>query len=170
MPVMRPVMTTPTVEITTMVIQTCFSTAKRSEAPPSNSRMIWFSAESALISTRPSAWGPTAMPARRNSATSGTRIFCARRPTAVPIVSTRAQDISVCLAISIEVEDSTRAPVLVQRLQPGADFAGRDIGLVEQLAHGEEAMELAGKEAVGDANAGLLETLRIFIAFVAQGI
>ena len=27
---------TPTVAITTMVIQTCFSTLKRSEAPPSN--------------------------------------------------------------------------------------------------------------------------------------
>src|SRR5262245_2801266 len=103
--------------------------------------MIWFSAESALISTRPSACGPTAIPASRNSATSGTRIFCARSPTAVPIVSTRPHDISVCLAISIELDGSTRAPLLVQRLQPGADFAGSDIGLVEQLAHGEEAME-----------------------------
>jgi len=30
------VMRTPTVAITTMVIQTCFNTSKRSEAPPSN--------------------------------------------------------------------------------------------------------------------------------------
>ena len=35
-PVMTAVMTMPTVAITTMVIQTCFSTARRSVAPPSN--------------------------------------------------------------------------------------------------------------------------------------
>ena len=34
---------------------------------------------------------------------------------------------------------------LVERLQPGADLACCDIGLVEELAHGEEAVELAGK-------------------------
>ena len=33
---MAAVMTTPTVAITTMVIQTCFKTLKRSDAPPSN--------------------------------------------------------------------------------------------------------------------------------------
>ena len=36
------------------------------------------------------------------------------------------------------------ARALIQRLQPDADFAGRDIGLLQQLAHGEEAVELRG--------------------------
>src|SRR5262249_2541046 len=132
--------------------------------------MIWFSAESALISIRPSACGPSAMPTSRNSATSGTRIFCARKPVSVPIASTSPHDISVCLAISIAVEVSTNRSGSVQGLQPGADFACRDIGLVEQLAHGEEAVELAGEEAIGDGNAGRLQALRIFIALVTQGI
>ena len=45
------------------------------------------------------------------------------------------------------LENGGRAGVLValiQRLQPDADFAGRNIGLLQQLAHGEEAVELRG--------------------------
>ena len=34
-PVMAAVITTPTVAITTIVIQTCFKTSNRSDAPPS---------------------------------------------------------------------------------------------------------------------------------------
>src|SRR5256885_16667735 len=113
--------------------------------------MIWFSAESALMSTSPSACGPIAIPVTRNTATSGILIFCASRPASVPIASTSPQDSSVCFAISIEEDVSNDLLFeLVQRLQPGADFARRDISLIEQLAHGEEAVELAGEEAVGD--------------------
>src|SRR6266576_6678669 len=42
----------------------------------------------------------------------------------------------------------------IQRLQPGADLAGCDIGLLQQLAHGEEAMKLAGEMTVGHGHAG----------------
>ena len=53
--------------------------------------MIWFSAESALMWIRPSACGPIAMPATRNTATSGILIFCANRPATVPIARMRPQ-------------------------------------------------------------------------------
>ena len=59
---------------------------------------------------------------------------------------------------------------LIQCLQPGADFAGRDIGLLQQLAHGEEAVELARECPVGHCNAGLSQAHGVFVAFVAQGI
>src|ERR1700694_1416340 len=42
----------------------------------------------------------------------------------------------------------------IQRLQPVPDFAGRDIGLLQQLAHGEEAVELAGKAPIRHGHAG----------------
>src|SRR5207237_1198124 len=45
----------------------------------------------------------------------------------------------------------------IQLLQPGADVARRDIGLVEQLAHGEEAVELAGMRPVRHRHAGLAQ-------------
>ena len=40
----------------------------------------------------------------------------------------------------------------------------------KQFAHGEEAVELAGKVLVGDGHAGFLEAVGVFVAFVAQGI
>jgi hypothetical protein len=58
----------------------------------------------------------------------------------------------------------------VQRLQPGRDLARCDIGLLQQFAHGEEAVELAGKYPRRDGHAGVLEPRGIFVAFVAQGI
>src|SRR5262249_19601909 len=83
----------------------------------------------------------------------------------------RARKTSACAWRSRSRWRSPRtAPVLAQRFQPDADLAGGDIGLVEQLANGEEAMDLAGEEAIGDGNAGRLQPLRISIAFVAQGI
>ena len=54
------------------------------------------------------------------------------------------------------------SPGSIQRLQPCRNFSDRDIGLVEQLAHGEEAMELAGEVAIGDGHAGLLQPRGIF--------
>src|ERR1700677_480309 len=138
--------------------------------------MIWFRAESALIWTRSSARGPIARPATRNTATSGIRIFCASSAATVPIARTRPNASSVCLAISREAEVSNLAlpsaasDDLLQRPQPCADVAGGDIGPRQQLAHGEEAVELAGKMLVGHGHAGLLETLGIFVAFVAQRI
>src|ERR1700692_4832367 len=138
--------------------------------------MIWFSAESALIWTRSSACGPIAMPATRNTATSGILIFCASSAATVPIARTRQNASSVCLAISMEAEVSNgRLPVgrsyrLIQGSQPCADLAGGDIGLRQQPAHGEEAVELAGKMPVGHGHAGLPEALGIFVAFVAQWI
>ena len=99
------------VAISRMVIQTCFRTGRRNAAPPSNrmvlapnSRMIWFSAESALMSISPSACGPSARPTRRNTATSGILIFCANKAAMVPTARMRLQDSSVCLAISIGAE------------------------------------------------------------------
>ena len=68
--------------------------------------MIWFSAESALMSTSPSACGPIAMPVTRNTATSGILIFCATKPPSVPIARISPHDSSVCLATSIEAEAS----------------------------------------------------------------
>ena len=61
-------------------------------------------------------------------------------------------------AVSLDRDEVSSA--LVQRLQPGADFAGGDIGLRQQLAHGEEAVELAGKVPVGHGHAGFLQPLR----------
>src|SRR4051812_43055371 len=57
-----------------------------------------------------------------------------------------------------------------QPLQPRADLAHGNIGLLQQLAHGEEAVELSGVVPGGDADAGLLQACGIFVAFVAQGI
>src|ERR1700721_2307825 len=138
--------------------------------------MIWFSAESALIWTRSSACGPIAIPATRNTATSGILIFCASSAATVPIARIRPNASSVCLAISRETDVSKFATfrfpenALIQRPQPRADLAGGDIGLRQQLAHGEEAVELAAKMPVGHGNAGCLQTLGIFVAFVAQRI
>src|SRR5580704_5562991 len=138
--------------------------------------MIWFSAESALTWTRSSACGPIAMPATRNTATSGTRIFCASSAATVPIARTRPNASSVCLAISMEAEVSNgRLPVgrsyrLIQGSQPCADLAGGDIGLRQQPAHGEEAVELAGKMPVGHGHAGFGQAVCVFVTFVAQGI
>src|SRR3977135_1910190 len=128
--------------------------------------MIWFSADSAPICTSPSACGPIAMPVTRNTATSGILIFCASRLASVPIAKMRPHDSSVCFAISMEAEASK----LVQRLQPAGDIARCDVGLWQQLAHGEEAVELAGKVLAGHGHAGRLQPRSIFLAFVAQGI
>src|ERR1700688_3407533 len=126
--------------------------------------MIWFSAESAGMSISPSARGPIAIPTTRNTATSGILIFCANRPVRVPMARISPHESSVCLAISSEV-----TPIL-QGLQPDADFTGRDIGLLQQFTHGEEAVELAGKMPVGHGDAGCLQAALIFVALVAQGI
>src|SRR3984957_17803917 len=126
--------------------------------------MIWFSAESAGMSISPSARGPIAIPATRNTATSGILIFCANRPVRVPMARISPHESSVCLATSSE------APPILQRLQPDADFTGRDIGLLQQFTHGEEAVELAGEMPVGHGHAGFLQTAGVFVAFVAQGI
>src|SRR5260370_12594817 len=59
---------------------------------------------------------------------------------------------------------------LIQCLQPGADFAGRAVGLHQQSADGEETVELARKMSIGHGNAGLSQPLGVFVAFIAQGI
>src|ERR1700738_5078638 len=74
--------------------------------------MIWFSAESADICTSPSACGPIAMPVTRNTATSGTLIFCASRLARVPIARMSPQESSVCLAISMEADASNQLPII----------------------------------------------------------
>src|SRR6185312_13634373 len=130
--------------------------------------MIWLNAEEALMSTRPSACGPSAMPASRNTATSGTLIFCATKAASVPIARISPQASNVCWAMVIEAVGSIGRSI--QRLQPCRNFGDRDIGLVEQFAHGEEAVELAGEMAIDDGYAGLFQPRGIFIAFVAQGI
>src|ERR1700744_6390678 len=140
--------------------------------------MISFSAESALMSTSPETSGPSAIPATRNTATSGTRIFCANSPARVPTARMRPHDSSVCRAMSIAVELSkpgldplSRAGrASVQRLQPAGDFTHRHVGLLQQFAHGEKAVELAGKCPGGYGDAGVLQPRRIRIALVAQGI
>src|SRR5271165_7135867 len=142
--------------------------------------MIWFSAESAAISISFSPCGPNAIPASRKIAISGIRIFCATSPAIVPIARINPQLSSVCLAISIEAEVSTRViipgPVDFSRvpstkfLQPSPDLADRDVGLLEKLAHGEESVELAGEVAICHSNSRVLQALRIVRAFVAQGI
>ncbi len=43
----------------------------------------------------------------RNSATSGTLIFCASKPVSVPTASMSPPDINVCFAISMADDDST---------------------------------------------------------------
>src|SRR5579871_1378920 len=117
--------------------------------------MIWLSAEEALMSTAPSACGPSAMPAIRNTATSGTAIFCATKAASVPTARISPQARRVCCATAMELDASiTRS---IQRLQPCRDLGDGDIGLVEQLAHREEAVELAGEVPVGDRHAGLLQ-------------
>src|SRR5260370_30353719 len=144
--------------------------------------MIWFSAESALISTSPSACGPIAIPAMRNTATSGILILCASSPVTVPMVRMSPHESSTCFAVSMEVGASNGitsfepqaideiGDPLIKRLQPVADFAGRDIGLLQQFAHGKEAVELAGKAPVRHRHAGFLQAFCVFVAFVAQGI
>src|ERR1700761_7092224 len=127
--------------------------------------MISFSAESALMSTKPDTCGPSAMPAIRKIATSGTPIFCATKAASVPTARISPQARRVCCAMAMELDASIEASI--QPLQPRRDFSDGDIGLVEQLAHGEEAMELAGEVPIGDGHAGLLQLCGIFVAFVA---
>src|SRR6185312_2683797 len=129
--------------------------------------MISFSAEPASMFTRPIACGPSTMPTIRNTATSGILIFCATKAASVPTARISPQESRVCWAIAAEdasIENS------IQPLQPGRDFRHRDIGLIEQLAHGEEAVELAGEMPVGNAHAILLQPRGIFIAFVTERI
>src|SRR5260370_39727210 len=71
--------------------------------------MIWFSAEPAGMCTKPSACGPTAMPARRKIATSGILILCANSAASVPTARMSPQESRVCFAISMEEEASTAA-------------------------------------------------------------
>src|ERR1700761_9620361 len=130
--------------------------------------MISFSADAAGIRTSPSAWGPSARPASRKTATSGILIFCATKAASVPTARISPHDSSVCWAIAAEEAASIRD--LVQPLQPACDLSHRDIGLVEQPAHGKEAVELAGEVFVGDGHAGLLQPRGIFVALVAQRI
>src|SRR5690349_23328778 len=128
--------------------------------------MISFSADAAGMCTSPSACGPSAMPAIRKIATSGTLIFCATNAASVPIARISPQESSVCWAIAAEAS----MPASIQRLEPGCNVGHGDIGLLQELAHGEEAMELAGEMLVGDGNAGFLQPCGIFVTFVAQGI
>src|SRR5215471_9193563 len=176
--------------------------------------MIWFSAESALISIRTSACGPITIPATRKIATSGILILCATNAASVPIARISPHDSSVCWATSIEGDDSMLAimrsemerrnrdcadstaaahtsavlappdslaqkiPVTrtarlfpdgsAQPLEPGGDLACGDIGLRQEFAHREEAVELAGEVAIGHGHAGFLQPCGIFVAFVAQ--
>src|SRR6201994_1013437 len=123
--------------------------------------MIWLNAEDALMSTMPSACGPSAIPASRNIATSGTPIFCATKAASVPIARISPQASSVCWAIAMGVGASIKR--LVQRLQLCRNFSDCDIGLDNQLAHGKKAVELAGKVAIGDGHAGLLQPRGIFV-------
>src|SRR6516162_8095654 len=62
------------------------------------------------MSTHPSACGLIAMPTRRNTATSGTLIFWARKPVMVPMASISPQESNVCFAISIEADVSNGSP------------------------------------------------------------
>src|ERR1700758_1198778 len=141
--------------------------------------MIWFSAESAAMSISFSPCGPNAIPASRKIAMSGIRIFCAMNPAIVPIARISPQLDSVCLAISIEAGVSTASMnpgsagacgSSTKFLQPGTYLADSDIGLLKKLAHGEETMELAGEVAICHGDAGVLQTLRILGALIAQGI
>src|SRR5215468_6250856 len=94
--------------------------------------MIWLSAEEALMSTRPSACGPSAMPATRKIATSGTPIFCATKAASVPIARTRPQASSVCWAMAIEADDSICR--LFQRLHPCGNLAhGHILGNIQEV-------------------------------------
>src|SRR5689334_25303533 len=122
--------------------------------------MIWFSAEEGLMSTTASPCGPRAMPAIRKAATSGIRSLPATKAESVPIARIRAQASSVCCAMAIEAGASMSRSI--QSLQPGRYLAHGDIGLVEQLAHGEEAVELAGEVAIGNGHAGFFQPCGIF--------
>jgi hypothetical protein len=78
-------------------------------------RISWFRAESALTLTRPLAAGPSSMPTRRNTATSGTFAFFANMPDRVPMPSTTPNTVSTCLATSTAPAGSTRAPPICLR-------------------------------------------------------
>src|SRR6516164_11531890 len=161
--------------------------------------MIWFSAESAVMLTRESPCGPSAIPASRKIATSGIRIRCATNAASVPTARISPQESSVCLAISIELDAANARSVLnvddpafsgsspsrpgqgnpdrsfrsrrvsIQSFQPGRDLAHGDVGLVQELAHREEAVELAGQMQLDHSNARFLQPRGIFVAFVTQG-
>ena len=55
---------------------------------------------------------------------------------------------------------------LVEGLQPIADLGGGDICLLQQLAHGEEAVELARECPVRYSDAGFTQTMCVFVTFV----
>src|SRR5262249_44117555 len=125
------------------------------------------SAEPAGMLTRCVTCGPSRMPAMRKTATSGILIFCATKAASVPTARISPHESSVCWAIADEEASMDSS---IEALQPGRDLAHRDIGLVEQLAHREEAVELASEMSVGDAYAILFQPRGIFVAFVAERI
>src|ERR1700744_4300427 len=102
--------------------------------------MIWLNAEEALMSTTPSACGPRAFPASRNTATSGTPIFCARKAASVPIARISPQASSVCCAMAMELDASICR--LIQSLQPLGVF---DALVAERIAARGE--HVGGREA-----------------------
>src|SRR5581483_7023283 len=64
--------------------------------------MSWFRAEPVSMRSQPPPAGPSAVPTRRNSATSGTRSFCATRAVSVPASRITPKASSTCLASSTD--------------------------------------------------------------------
>src|SRR5258706_9119541 len=103
---------------------------------------------------------------RWNSATPSSVSAKRMKSTGIPSKSTGSITVASMLG---KLGSAGVALALVQRLQPVADFASRDIGLVQQFTHGEEAVELARKSPIRHRHAGFLEAFCVFVAFVAQG-
>ena len=88
----------------------------------------------------------------RNSATPSS--VSANRMKSTGIPNTRTGSITLT---SMALDGCGFYSALFQCLQPAGDFADCDVGLLQQLAHGEEAVELAGEMPVGHGHAGFLE-------------
>src|SRR5438105_223228 len=120
--------------------------------------MIWFSAESALMSMTPSACGPIAMPVSRNTATSGIRIFCATRLASVPIARISPHDSSVSFATSMEADASNQLPLV------DVDDAAR-LRMIDHRAIVDNRIVVSGGHAVSlGYRIGLVSPRRQFAA------
>src|ERR1700759_2690598 len=118
--------------------------------------MIWLSALPALMSIRCRPAGPIAMPTIRNSATSGRRTFWASKPVIVPTANMMPPDISVCLAISIEVDDSNH--LLPAELSTGAAChdPAPELHYAQRISGREDSMSVQATafETRTESNAG----------------
>ena len=81
--------------------------------------MIWFSAESALMSTKPERLRADRDAGEQEHRDVGNPDFLRQQAASVPIARISPQDSRVCLAISMEADASNQSPLMDVNDLPG---------------------------------------------------